>query len=79
MCVCIRSEVTLSALDLHDDRIELTSLGGALMSPPTQHPLILFPTPPSDVGEGIRGIVIGYVHPIYHLSSSSSFHLAVDG
>jgi hypothetical protein len=44
--------VILSALDLHDDKTELTSLGGAVVSLPAQHPLILSPTPPAMWGKG---------------------------
>ena len=50
--IYIRSDVILSALDLHDDKAELTSLGGAVVSLPAQHPLILSPTPPAMWGKG---------------------------
>jgi hypothetical protein len=49
--ISIRSDVILSAFDLHDDKTELTSLGGTVMSHPPQHPLILSPTPPAMWGK----------------------------
>ena len=50
--ISIRSDVILSALDLHDDATELTPLGGTVMSLPAQHPLILCSTPPAMWGKG---------------------------
>jgi hypothetical protein len=50
--ISIQSDVILSALDLHDDKTELTSSGGTVMSLPAQHPLILSATPPAMWGKG---------------------------